>query len=385
MKVREKKREIEEMALSLLIKPASGACNMRCRYCFYADEAEHRSKASMGMMTAETMEQILRRVYETDCGICSVAFQGGEPTLAGLDFFKSFTQLALTLPNPHRVRLQISMQTNGLLIDEEWARWFKENHVLVGISLDGPKALHDRYRVDAEEQGTFGRVINGIELLRRFGVDFNILSVITAEAAKNAGRIYSHFTDCGLDYHQFIECLDPLGEENGAAEYSLTPKAYAGFLKELLDVWHRDMMSGHYVYNRYFENLMMIMAGQHPESCALQGCCGNHFVIEADGSVYPCDFYVLDEWRIGDVFRDSWAELERNRRASGFIQASFPVPEKCRKCRVFALCRNGCRRLRTAAVGSSVPENIYCEAYAEFLPYAVPKLREVLKMLESRV
>ena len=244
------------MALSLLIKPASGACNMRCRYCFYVDETEHRSRASMGMMTAETMEQVLKRVYETNCGICAIAFQGGEPMLAGLDFYRHFSELICSLPNPHGVRLRISMQTNGLLIDEEWAEWMSDNHVLVGISLDGPKELHDRYRTDAGGRGTFERVMRSIELLKSHGVDFNILTVITAGAAENAGRIYSFFRSRGLDYHQFIECLDPMGEPAGSREYSLTPESYGVFLKELFDVWYKDMMSGHYVYNRYFENLM---------------------------------------------------------------------------------------------------------------------------------
>lgn len=372
------------MALNLLIKPASGNCNMRCKYCFYVDETKKRSQASMGVMSNETMDIIVRKIYSENVGDCSIAFQGGEPTLAGLDFFRHLSQSLQNFPNPFNVKVHLSMQTNGLALNEEWAKWFAENQVLVGVSLDGPRYLHDRYRVDTAGNGTFRRIMDNIKLLKQFNVDFNILTVVSADGAKNATNIYKFFRQNGFDYQQYIECLDPLGEPHGGYPYSLSAKAYADFLKNTFDAWYRDMKNGRYVYNRYFENLMMILAGQGAESCSLHGYCSNQFVIEADGSVYPCDFYVLDEWKLGSVLSDSWQALNEARESTGFVKLSLPVPDKCKHCKIYALCRNGCRRCREAS-GSSVPENIFCEAYSTFIPYALPKLQEILELLRRKI
>lgn len=372
------------MALNLLIKPASGNCNMRCKYCFYVDETKKRSQASMGVMSSETMDIIVRKIYSENVGDCSIAFQGGEPTLAGLEFFQHLSRSLQDFPNPFNVKVHLSMQTNGLALNEEWAKWFAENQVLVGVSLDGPRYLHDRYRVDAEGNGTFRRIMDNIRLLEKYNVDFNILTVVSADGAKNATNIYKFFRQNGFNYQQYIECLDPLGEAHGGYPYSLSAGAYADFLKNTFDAWYQDMKNGRYVYNRYFENLMMILAGQGAESCSLHGYCSNQFVIEADGSVYPCDFYVLDEWKLGSIISDSWQTLNQARENTGFVALSLPVPDKCRRCKIYALCRNGCRRCREAS-GSSVPENIFCEAYSTFIPYALPKLQEILELLRRKV
>ncbi len=170
------------MALSLLIKPASGSCNMRCKYCFYVDETQKRTVSSMGIMSAETMEAVVKRVYSENCGECSIAFQGGEPTLVGIEFYRHLTAALKDIPNPYNVQVHLSMQTNGLALNEDWAQWLAENNVLVGVSLDGPRYLHDRYRVDAKGEGTFRRISENIKLLEKYNVDFNILTVITADA-----------------------------------------------------------------------------------------------------------------------------------------------------------------------------------------------------------
>ncbi len=367
-------------ALSLLIKPASGNCNMRCRYCFYADELDNREIRSYGKMSVDTMHTIVDKAMEYGDYECTIAFQGGEPTLAGLDFYRDLVAYVTAHENPKKLKIHYALQTNGYLINEEWAAFLGENHFLVGVSLDGLKEIHDRYRLDAAGKGTYQRVISAIRLLEKHQVEYNILTVVTAATARNGQKIYNYFKKNHFGYQQYIECLDPIGEEPGQHEYSLTPEKYGEFLKSMFDAWYLDMRSGTYVYNRYFENLMMIMAGQQPESCNMRGVCGKQWVFEADGSVYPCDFYALDQWRLGNIQENSFEEMDEKRDGLGFIQWSMRQQEDCQKCRWFGLCRNGCRRNREPVTAEHTNRNYFCKSYQMFFEYAYPRLEEIYQL-----
>lgn len=371
--------------LSILIKPVSGSCNMNCSYCFYTDEMQNRQTVCTEKMSIHTMHTLIDKAFEWADSECTFAFQGGEPTLAGLPFYEAFTDYVASHPNPKNIHIHYAFQTNGLLIDQKWAEWFSRHHVLVGISLDGPKSIHDRYRKDHQGNGTFDRVMAAVRLLKQYKADYNILCVVHSASAYKARKIYSFYRKNDMNYHQYIECLDPLEDIRGKNEYSLTPGCYEIFLKDLFDIWYDDMISGHYVYNRYFENLMMILLGQTPESCNMRGFCGPQWVIEADGSVYPCDFYVLDPWKLGNILNDSFEHMESIRRQSGFIEQSRPVPEECRKCRWLMLCRNGCRRNRGLNGNHIDGKNYFCSAYKHFLEYAFPRLMTLYRMLKNEV
>lgn len=370
--------------ISVLIKPASGTCNMRCKYCFYVDETEKRQHPSKGIMSLQTMNCLADRVFLFADEYCTFAFQGGEPSLAGLDFFRAFTDYVNHHPNPKKLSVRYTFQTNGYALNEEWMKWFSENHVLVGVSLDGPQKLHDKYRVDHKGEGTYRKVMETIRLLDQYRVEYNVLTVVTSAAAEQVLDVEQFFRERGFFYQQYIECLDPIGEVQGKQEYSLTPEAYGKFLKQIFDVWYRDMKSGRYVYNRYFENLMLIIAGQAPESCNMRGVCGAQWVIESDGSVYPCDFYALDEWCLGNICTDTFEKMEEERQRLGFIRWSRQLPEECRVCRYVALCRNGCRRNREPVTAETTRKNYFCMAYREFFEYAYPRLVEICRMLLSR-
>ena len=366
--------------LSLLIKPASGNCNMRCRYCFYADELDNREIRSYGKMSVDTMHTIVEKAMEYGDYECTIAFQGGEPTLAGLDFYRDLVAYVTAHENPKKLKIHYALQTNGYLINEEWAAFLGENHFLVGVSLDGIKEIHDRYRLDAAGKGTYQRVISANRLLEKHQVEYNILTVVTAATARNGQKIYNYFKKNHFGYQQYIECLDPIGEEPGQHEYSLTPEKYGEFLKSMFDAWYLDMRSGTYVYNRYFENLMMIMAGQQPESCNMRGVCGKQWVFEADGSVYPCDFYALDQWRLGNIQENNFEEIDEKRDGLGFIQWSMRQQEDCQKCRWFGLCRNGCRRNREPVTAEHTNRNYFCKSYQMFFEYAYPRLEEIYQL-----
>ena len=225
--------------VSLLIKPVSGSCNMRCKYCFYRDVSDKRSVENYGRMSDETMETLVRNALDTCEEGCSFAFQGGEPTLAGLDFFRKFTSLAEKY-NTKGVKVSYALQTNGLDLSDDWAEFFSKENFLVGVSLDGDKAIHDTSRLDARGKVTFSRVINTIERFNKHGVEYNILCVLTSYVARHPEKIYRFFKSSGFKYLQFIPCLDPLGEERGGNFYSLTPERYEMFLKQIFDLWYAD-------------------------------------------------------------------------------------------------------------------------------------------------
>ncbi len=367
--------------ISLLIKPASGLCNLRCKYCFYADEMNKRQQASYGIMSRETLRAVLEKTLHHADGQVTLAFQGGEPTMAGLDFFRDVVAYAAEY-NTKKLPIHFAIQTNGILLDEAWAKFLGENHFLVGLSLDGTETIHDKNRVDPAGQGTFHKVMDRARLLRRYGVEFNILTVVTRQTAGSIGKIYRFFRDRDLPWQQYIPCLDPLGDLRGEQDYSLTPEKYEHFLKVLFDNWYRDVSAGKFVFNRYFENLLGILLGTPPESCGMLGHCSIQHVVEADGSVYPCDFYVLDSYRLGNLVTDSFEQIDRTRQALGFLEKSAAVHEKCRSCQWYPLCRGGCRRDREQPDGT-IGLNYFCSSYAGFFQYAYPRLRQLAQQVRS--
>ncbi|MCL2700353.1 MAG: anaerobic sulfatase maturase [Phycisphaerae bacterium] len=359
--------------ISVLIKPASGLCNLRCRYCFYCDEMAKRDQASFGVMSHETLDVLTEKVLAFAHGQCTFGFQGGEPTLAGLEFFESVIHLQKQY-NVHDVQIQNTIQTNGYAVTEPWATFFANHKFLVGLSLDGLEEHHNINRVNVAGEGTFGRVMATAGLFDRLNVDYNILTVVNRQTARDINRIYHFYKERGFRYLQFIPCLDPLGEEPGGQAFSLTPEDYGLFLRELFDLWYDDWCKQQQPYIRMFENYLAHMVGVATESCDMRGTCQNQYVIEADGSVYPCDFYVLDECRLGSILTDGILGLHGN--SARFVDASRGWPDRCKACEFFRLCRGGCRRNRIVD-GAGKSNNYFCSAYKQFLSHSIKRLKEI--------
>jgi uncharacterized protein len=364
--------------INMMIKPASGNCNMRCTYCFYADETKNRETKSYGIMSLDTLEKIVERTLSFADADCTFVFQGGEPTLAGLDFFKQLMALEEKY-NIKKIKVHNSIQTNGYAIDDNWAAFFAEKHFLVGLSLDGPKELHDSHRIDFKEEGTYKRIMHTTQLFDKYHVEYNILTVVTAQTAKKIEKTYNFFKKNHFAYQQYIPCLDPLGEKRGGRDYSLTPEAYQKFLCTLFDIWYNDSIRGEQIYIRYFDNLLQMLKGYYPESCGMLGVCGKQFVAEADGSVYPCDFYALDEWKLGNLVTDSFEQIEKVREQLKFIEISQYIDKDCKKCKWGSLCRGGCRRDREPMNQGFLSKNYFCTAYYNFFEYAVPRLQYIIR------
>ncbi len=367
--------------IHVMIKPAGGFCNLRCKYCFYADETCRRERKNDGMMTEQTLEQILSKALAETKEQCFFVFQGGEPTLAGISFFRKATAL-VNQYNINKCKVEYALQTNATLLEDAWCEFFAENQFLIGVSLDGIKEIHDANRIDADGNGTYERVVEGIRLLEKHKVEFNLLTVLTGSCAGNFRKVYQQYKNNGWCYQQYIPCLDPLGEERGGRAWSLTPKRYAQYLRSAFDCWFRDALSGNKRYNRYFDNLLLMMDGRHPEACGMSGHCAIQYAVEADGSVYPCDFYMLDEYRLGNLYTDSFEVLDRRREELHFLEASHIIHPDCESCKWKGLCRGGCRRDRDY-FEQGIGKNCYCDAYREFFPYAWPKLRLLYQKLKD--
>ena len=363
--------------LSILIKPVSGACNCRCRYCFYDDVSRKRENASLGTMSLITLENVVQKSMSKATHECTLVFQGGEPTLAGLDFYENLVSL-VNKHNTKRLKINYALQTNGIVIDRQWARFFAENKFLVGLSLDGTKDVHDNCRIDSQLNGTFTQVMRAAKIFESCKTEYNILVTVTSAVAKNIGKIYGFFKRNNFVYQQYIPCLDPLGEAPGARDYSLTPEIYGQFLCALFDLWYNDIIRGKNISIRFFDNLLLMLKGRPPECCGMSGKCMYQTVIEADGGVYPCDFYVLDEFCHGNLNTDDFESIDARRRDSGFVEESIKLAEQCRtrRCQWIPICRGGCRRNYEGASG-----NYFCESFKMFFDYTYERLNRLAAML----
>lgn len=364
--------------INLLIKPASGLCNMKCDYCFYCDETKKREQETYGFMDDRTLKNVIRKSILYAQGACTIAFQGGEPTLCGLDFYKKVTAYVEQY-NKNHIRIQYALQTNGYDITQEWCDFFVKNNFLIGISIDGPGDIHDRYRHNSSGNGSYERVMETVRLFDRYHVEYNILTVVHKQTAKRITEIYHLYKKMGFGYLQFINCLDPLYEPRGQQEYSLLPEDYGNFMIQLFALWYQDFKKGEQPYIRHIDNYISMLCGYLPESCDQRGVCGIQNVVEADGSVYPCDFYVLDSYRLGNLNTDSMQKIQEEREWLGFIRHSYNHSDNCMNCKWHKICRGGCFRNRDGET-----DNYFCEGYKMFFEACYDRMKEIAEHTEQK-
>ena len=329
--------------LSIMIKPVSGRCQLRCGYCFYRDAAERRAVPCPGPMSLETAERLLRQVFRDAApgDRVSFCFQGGEPTLIGAAFLRSFVDRAEVLSRG--AELSWSIQTHGLLLGDELLSLFRERSFLVGLSFDLLPEVHDAARVDPRGTPTASRVLRAAERLAREGIDFNILATLTRPLAQRPREAWDVIRQHGFRFVQITPCAAPLGPVDGDP-WSLTPRLFASFTSQLFDLWHEAFLSGDYISVKLFDDLVHRLAFGSVTACGLDGRCRPQLVVEADGSVYPCDFYCLDDLRLGDLRTDPPEVLLDRAAALPFMRGALPV--HCVSCPHAALCGGGCRRMR---------------------------------------
>lgn len=365
--------------IALMIKPASSRCNLRCRYCFYAEVSERRDCRSYGLMRRDTAGRIIENIFrDLERGdSVTLAFQGGEPTVAGLDFFRFFAEKVEAVRG--EVRVSWALQTNGTLLDEDWCAFLKEKDFLVGLSLDAMQASHDENRVDAEEKGTFARVSAARALLEKHGVEYNILTVLTNALARHPQQVWNFLCKEDIGYVQFIPCLG--GLDGGATRFSLTPGRFASFHTQLFRLWAADLTQGKYRSVKLFDDLIRLLAFGSCGACGLIGRCMPQIVVEADGGVYPCDFYALDEYRVGNLAEESLGALYEKAAMAAFRTRPTEKLKLCEACPYAPICGGGCPRMRREVCGA--PEAKTC-GYRAFLDACLPQMQRIAQRERNR-
>ncbi len=365
---------------SLLIKPVSAVCNLDCAYCFYLDrEADPYKELPGRRMTLDTLDRLVDSYLFYSYPQSVFAFQGGEPTLAGLGFFERLVEYQKEYGRNGQ-SVSNALQTNGTLIDDDWCALFREYNWLVGVSVDGPEEVNDRYRLNKQGRGTWRKVMQGIETLQRNKVEFNVLCVLSQANVELPRELYRFFRKLGIDHIQYI----PLAEFDGEGKplpFTITPDQYGQFLCETFDLWWPERR---HVRIRFFDNLAEALAGQKPGSCTLHETCDSYVVVEYNGDVFPCDFFVEKDWKLGNVALDSWPEIARRQRRYSFASKKAIGHPECRVCEYQSICHGGCPKFRHAPRHSFDDLDYFCPAYKMIFAKAVGPLRSDVAQILGR-
>lgn len=390
------------MGIHMVAKPIGPACNLNCEYCFYLEkEALFGPGEQFRMSDAVLAKFITNYITSQPTPEVEFVWQGGEPTLLGIDFFKKVIDLQKAFAGHKKVRN--ALQTNGTLLTDDWCSFLKKNNFMVGISLDGPKEIHDRYRRDRAGAGSFDRVMRGLKLLQKHGVDYNVLSSVAHDTAKHPLEIYRFFRDQGIEFIQFAPIVErlpdevsrthglrlagpaPLGrveEETRVIPWTVDAEAYGDFLIAIYEEWVRHDVGKIFVMN--FEWALNAWIGNSSPVCIHAKTCGRSLVMEHNGDVYACDHYVYPETRLGNIMTSALNDMAEKSLQTGFgIAKESALPRWCRECDVLAACQGGCPKHRFAKTHHDEPGLQYlCAGYQKFFLHIRRYLRAMTQLLE---
>jgi uncharacterized protein len=361
---------------SVLIKPSGPDCNLACEYCFYREKDALFPETPVHRMSERILEETLQQLFAQPVPAVSIGWQGGEPTLMGLEFFRKAVELETRFGQGKTVGN--GLQTNGILIDGPWAEFLAKYEFLVGLSLDGPEHVHDRYRRNAGGRPTWAKVAGAARLLLDSGVAVNALVVVNDYSARFAREIYDFHKSIGLVHMQFIPCVETDPRAPGrAAPFSVTGEAFGAFLGDVFDLWLADFRDGEpTTFVRYFDSVFYRYVDREPPECDLLPECGTYVVVEHDGGVYACDFFVEDRWKLGNVMEGKLVHMLNSARQAEFGRAKAGLPADCRACEWLPICRGGCPKDRLRDPRDAGLSH-FCAAYKSFFAHADPEFRRL--------
>ena len=365
---------------TLLIKPSGSDCNIDCAYCFYKGR-----DASVGTgrqrMSGQVLETLVRDYMKLGFPVVGFAWQGGEPTLMGLDFFAKAVELQKKYGASGQ-QVSNTLQTNGVLLDDNWCRLFHDNKFLLGISIDGPKQFHDRYRVDHSGGGTFERVMRGIQACKRHQVEFSALVLLSNVNVEHPQELFNFLLENELTYIQFIPCVERDPATNKPADFSITPRQYGDFLCAMFDLWH-DYGPAKLNIREFDSLLTHYVMGKHT-ICTYSKQCAGFVVIEHTGDAFCCEFFVEPQWRLGNILETPLEKLAGDRRKRAFARNKETLCAKCLVCRHLDICRGGCMKDRARWDDSEgTGESYFCESYRQFFDYTVPRFMHLAAAIEN--
>ena len=370
----------------VMAKPTGPLCNLDCTYCFYLEKEKLYPGTKNWTMREDVLESYIRQYIESQPQpVVSFAWQGGEPTLLGIPWFENV--LALQKKYAQGKHIENAVQTNGVTVDAVWAEFFAANDFLIGISVDGPRELHDFYRVDKGQQPTFERVMRGIEHLKTANVRFNTLTVVNRNNSYHPIEIYEFLKDIGSGFMQFIpvverrvsqpspEGLVLLGPEQNSAHvthWSVEPAVFGDFLCAIFDVWVRNDVGKRFV--QLFDVTLELWLGLQPSLCVFAETCGNALAVEHQGDLYSCDHYVYPQNKLGNILDDPLASLLKTKKQQDFGGAKRDsLPALCRECDVRFACNGECPKHRFMTTPDGEPGlNYLCAAYKKFFHHVAP-------------
>ena len=394
-----------------MVKPVGSLCNLNCTYCYYLhkDGLLHQPRAPR--MTDELLERHIRQYIEAQTGDEVVfSWQGGEPTLLGLDFFRKVVELETRYKKPQQ-RIENDLQTNGVLLDAEWAAFLKKHNFLVGLSCDGPKRLHDNHRVTKGGEPTHDKVVMAARLLQKHGVPFNALCVVNRENAKYPLDVYRFLTrELGARRVQLIPCVEakaycsvapqrwdaasmpvvgtPQAEPGTAdsvvTDWSVDPNDWGTFLCKVWDDWYQR---GHFgkVLVDLFETAIAQSLGEPPQRCVTGEFCGKNMVIEHNGDVFACDHYVYPEYRVGNISKTHWSAMAYSeiQKRFGFAKRNA-LPQYCRRCQHLNLCWGECPKNRLVRTpDGEAGLNYLCMGMKKFYMHIQKDMPEILHQVRK--
>jgi len=359
---------------TLLIKPSGSDCNLDCTYCFYKTRSPEVGSGCQ-RMSDEVLEKLVKDYLKLDFSEAGFAWQGGEPTLMGLDFYKKVVELQQKYALGGR-QAGNALQTNGILLDEKWCRFLYENKFLVGISIDGPERLHNYYRRDFSGAGSFDKVMRAVENCKKFEVEFNALVLLNDRNSRHPDELIDFFVDNRIKYLQFIPCVESNPQTGKIADFSVTPEQYGQFLCRIFDRWCK--IGPKNLSIRDFESILSFCAGGRQTICTFDKQCSGYVVVEHTGDCFCCDFFVEPRWFIGNILQMSIEKIAASKKKKEFARLKKKLCSKCLVCSHLGVCRGGCMKDRVVLDRENFDTPSYlCEAYRRFFDYSMPRFMQM--------
>lgn len=361
---------------SLLIKPAGPDCNIACHYCFYSCKTEMFGEQKH-RMSEEVLEKLVKDYLALGFEMNSFAFQGGEPTLMGLDFYRKLLELQKKY-GKNGQQITNALMTNSILLDDEWCKFLSENNWLVGISLDGPQKYHDHYRLDKGGNGTYDRVLASIERCKKHGVEFNILMLVNNLNVQDPDEIFDFFVnELGIKFLQFVPCIEYDKDTEEVTDFSVDAKRFGDFICRIYDRWKE--IGPENLSIRLFDSTMNYLICRRHTNCTFGRKCDDYVVVEHNGECFCCDFYVQKDCFLGSLMETNIGDLATSDAKKRFGDRKAKLHRKCMICRHNSICRGGCPKDRVPVNGDYVQPSKLCEAYLQFFDYATEDLKNILR------
>jgi len=385
----------------VMAKPSSSICNLDCEYCFYLEKEKlYPEQNKNWRMDDDTLERYIQQYIDAQMGQeVQFAWQGGEPTLMGVEFFRKV--VALCAQYAGNKRISHAFQTNGILLNDEWCELFKQHQFLIGVSIDGPPNLHDGYRVTRTKKSTHAKVMKGIEYLKKHRIEFNTLTVVHDLNAQHPERVYRFLKQIGSRYLQFIPLVEreasatpddtqaltlvlPSELEAKVTTWSVPSKQYGAFLNGVFDVWVKSDVGR--VFVNMFDSTLATWCGHASGSCITSETCGHAFALESNGDLYQCDHFVYPEHLLGNIHENTIKEMNNSASAKQFgADKASTLNQDCLQCEYKFACHGGCPKHRFSVSRSGyLNHNYFCSGYTNFFKHTEPYMRLMAALIENK-